>query len=625
VNYGIGYTIEMPPYETTGGEQTVMVDANNHVFYAAQYLQQEKELALQGIADAPVVGFNTVRNVADHSKYPYDPYYGGLSPRVGVAWNFLPSTVLRGGYALIFGRINGVNPLLVPLLTPGLLQPDTCSGPNTSGACGTPLNPTTPLTAFRVGVDCPTTGACTAPLPLPIQNLPQPWYPGINGIATGAGETFDPNFKPNRSDEFTLNIQHQFGSKILAEAGYIGRKISNEIQYYGIGVVPYMMTINGQSFANAWKNVMVSTNYGTNIPTTVAAQPFFEKALNPAYCVGFANCTTAFVVNNAGNMNISDAYDAWAGVSGAGMFNFGRTLIGDPLNTAFGVGGQSPSLATTVSNGYGNYNAGFLQLTVTNWHGLTMKTNFTWSKALGTGNVVQASSSYATVDPWDLHNNYGVQYYDEKYNFNLFFNYAPPYYSSQKGIIGHVLGGWSFSPLFVYGSGFPVEANTATGDTGSFGESNTSYIGTYENMVFTQHLPTSGSAHFNTYGTSCGTAGAGANVFSNPDASCPQLGGIFGDPIRNPILGLDGQIGNGGIFRGLPFWNLDLGITKKIRMTERINGSLFFDFTNVLNHMQPADPCFNGYDTSTWGVLGCGGNVQANTPRRLQLGFSVNF
>jgi len=625
VNYGIGYTIEMPPYETTGGEQTVMVDANNHVFYAAQYLQQEKELALQGIADAPVVGFNTVRNVADHSKYPYDPYYGGLSPRVGVAWNFLPSTVLRGGYARIFGRINGVNPLLVPLLTPGLLQPDTCSGPNTSGACGTPLNPTTPLTAFRVGVDCPTTGACTAPLPLPIQNLPQPWYPGINGIATGAGETFDPNFKPNRSDEFTLNIQHQFGSKILAEAGYIGRKISNEIQYYGIGVVPYMMTINGQSFANAWKNVMVSTNYGTNIPTTVAAQPFFEKALNPAYCVGFANCTTAFVVNNAGNMNISDAYDAWAGVSGAGMFNFGRTLIGDPLNTAFGVGGQSPSLATTVSNGYGNYNAGFLQLTVTNWHGLTMKTNFTWSKALGTGNVVQASSSYATVDPWDLHNNYGVQYYDEKYNFNLFFNYAPPYYSSQKGIIGHVLGGWSFSPLFVYGSGFPVEANTATGDTGSFGESNTSYIGTYENMVFTQHLPTSGSAHFNTYGTSCGTAGAGANVFSNPDASCPQLGGIFGDPIRNPILGLDGQIGNGGIFRGLPFWNLDLGITKKIRMTERINGSLFFDFTNVLNHMQPADPCFNGYDTSTWGVLGCGGNVQANTPRRLQLGFSVNF
>ena len=105
-----------------------------------------------------------------------------------------------------------------------------------------------------------------APLPPPVSNLPQPWYPGVNQVSTGSGETFDPNFKPNQSDEFTLNIQHQFGSKILAEAGYIGRRITNEIEYYGLGVVPYMMTLNGQTFANAWKNIMVATNYGTSVP-----------------------------------------------------------------------------------------------------------------------------------------------------------------------------------------------------------------------------------------------------------------------------------------------------------------------------------------------------------------------
>src|SRR5205085_10485772 len=85
----------MPPYETTGGEQTVMVDATGHIFNAMQYLNQEKQLALQGVADAPSFGFATVRNVPDHSKYPYDPFYGGLSPRVGVALNFSPSYVLR--------------------------------------------------------------------------------------------------------------------------------------------------------------------------------------------------------------------------------------------------------------------------------------------------------------------------------------------------------------------------------------------------------------------------------------------------------------------------------------------------------------------------------------------------
>ena len=627
LNYGLGYTIEMPPYETTGGFQTVMVDGTGHIFNAVQYLNQEKQLALQGIADAPNFGFSTVRNVPDHSKYPYDPYYGGISPRVGVAWNFMPNTVLRGGYARIFGRINGVNPLLVPLLTPGLLQPDTCFGPGAPSIVGnnTTCGGTTPASTFRVGVD-----GTKAPLPLPVQNLPQPWYPGVNQIPTGSGETFDPNFKPNQSDEFTVNIQHQFGPKILAEAGYIGRKISNEIEYYGIGVVPYMMTVGGQSFENAWKNVMVSTNYGTNVPTTVTAQPFFEKALKPAYCAGFANCTTAFVMNNASNMQISDVYDSWGSVSNAGMWNFGRTLTSDPISGGFGANGQSPSLLTTVSNGYGNYNAAFLQLTLTNWHGLTMKTNFTFSKALGTGTVVQATSTYATVDPWDLHNQYGVQPYDERYNLNLFFNYAPPYYSSQRGLIGHLLGGWSFSPLFVYGSGFPQDnfygSPTQTGDA-SFGESNPgALVGTYENMVFTKNVSTSVSTHFNTYGSQCGTAGPGVNALSNPDASCPVSGlGIFGEPVRQPILGLDGQIGGGGNFRGMPLWNLDLGVTKKIKMTERFSGSLYFDFSNVLNHMQPADPCFLAYDIAHWGVVGCGSDVQANTPRRLQLGISFDF
>jgi hypothetical protein len=626
VNYGIGYSVEMPPYETTGGFQTVLVDQNDQVLHAEQYLNNVKQAALQGQAYAPALGFATVRNVQHHSKYPYDPFYGGFSPRIGMAWNFLPNTVVRGGYARIFGRINGVNPLLVPLLTPGLLQPTTCGGPNRlTGGCGGDPN-----TTFRVGVDCPAGPSCVAPLPAPVQNLPQPWYPGVNGIATGAGETFDANFKPNQSDEFTLSIQHQFGPKILAEGGYIGRKITHEVEYYSLTSVPYMMTLGGQSFANAWKNVMVATNYGTNT-SSIPLQPFFEAALKPSYCAGFANCTTAFVMNSLGTMGVSDPFDAWAGVSNGvpgvcptGCFTFGRSFTSDPLNTPFGANGQSPSLATTISNGYGNYNAGYLQLTFSNWHGLTMKTNFTMSKALGTGNVVQASSSFSTVDPFNIRNNYGLQSYDEKFNFNVFLNYAPPFFSSQKGVLGRVLGGWNISPLFVYGSGFPVQISTGNGNCGSFGECNTAYVGANENMVgnFTYNASTHFLSNHSTL--ACGSAGPGLNVLSNPVASCPQGGGIFGDPLRNPILGLDGQIG-GFPVRGLPLWNLDLGLSKRIRFTERLSSTVHFDFANVLNHMQPADPCFNGFDTSTWGVLGCGGTVQANQARRMQLGVTIDF
>jgi hypothetical protein len=658
LNYGIGYTVEMPPYETQGGFQTVLVDQNDHIASAEQYFNNVKQAALQGQAYAPALGFATIRNVQGANKYPYNPFYGGVSPRIGAAWSFTKDTVLRAGYARIFGRINGVNPLLVPLLTPGLLQPTTCGGPGAPSIVGN--NTTcggTPANVFRVGVDCPS-GSCVAPLPPPVQNLPQPWFPGLNGVATGAGETFDSNFKPNQSDEFSVTIQHQFGPKILAEAGYIGRRITNEVEYYSFTSVPYMMTLGGQSFANAWKNVMVTSNYGTNVPApklksgvanpaylaylnALPVQPFLEAALGgpgSKYCngsgakglvVGATSCTAAFVGNNTANgtMGVSDPFDAWAGISNAGFFTFGRSFTSDPLNSPFGANGQSPSLATTVSNGYGNYNAAFLQLTVSNWHGLTMKSNFTFSKALGTGNVVQASSSFSTVDPFNIHNDYGLQSYDEKFNLNIFLNYSPPFFANQKGVLGRVLGGWNISPLFVYGSGFPVQVQTPNGNCGTLGECNTAYVGAYENMIVGNNLSYSASRHQNVAGSNgCGTAGPGQNVLANPALSCPANGGIFGDPVRAPILGLDGQIG-GFPVRGLPLWNLDVGLSKRIAFTERFSSTLHFDFANALNHMQPADPCFNGADTTTWGVLGaCGtGNVQANNPRRMQLGLTFDW
>ncbi len=144
-----------------------------------------------------------------------------------------------------------------------------------------------------------------APLPAPSANLPQPWYPGFNDVGTGAGETIDPNYIPNRSDEFTLSVQHQFNPRILAEVGYIGRILSNEDQYYSLTAVPYMMTRGGQTFANAWAQIMVATNYGAYVPSptlkggganpaylpylnALAAQPFFENSLAPGYCNGSA-------------------------------------------------------------------------------------------------------------------------------------------------------------------------------------------------------------------------------------------------------------------------------------------------------------------------------------------------
>src|SRR6185437_12715332 len=274
------------------------------------YLNNEKQAALQGIGFAPLFGFEAIRNVDHHSKYPYNPYYLGLSPRIGFAWNVRPDTVVRGGYARIFGRINGVNPVLVPMLTPGLMQPDICGGPNTSGGCGGD-----PSTVVRVGNPSGVFDGFNAPLPKPSQNLPQPWFPGANDVAVGSAETFDPNFHPNRSDEFTFSIQHQFGPKILVEGGYIGRILRNEVQYYSLTNVPYMMTQGGQTFANAWAATMLQTNYGSGVNTafpvagttkapgtdfsSIAAQPFFASAINPPFLAATNSPISTFTNPNA--------------------------------------------------------------------------------------------------------------------------------------------------------------------------------------------------------------------------------------------------------------------------------------------------------------------------------------
>ena len=107
-----------------------------------------------------------IGNVAGHPKYPYNPFYKSFSPRVAAAWN--PSfdngllgsvfgqnkTVIRGGYSILYGRLNGVDLVLVPLLGTGLIQAVQCVSPLANGSCGGPGG-ATPGTAWRIG---PTAG-----------------------------------------------------------------------------------------------------------------------------------------------------------------------------------------------------------------------------------------------------------------------------------------------------------------------------------------------------------------------------------------------------------------------------------------------------------------------------------
>jgi hypothetical protein len=652
LTYGLGWTLEMPPTEAQG-KQIELVDQTGQQVDTQTYLKQREIAALAGQVYNPILGYALVGNTGSGQKYPYDPFYGSFSPRVAAAWN--PNitdgwlgkafggnkTVIRGGYSRVYGRLNGVDLVLVPLLGDGLIQAVQCRNNNMNGTCSVPTGSTqlTPLNAFRVGTD-----GNNAPIPAAAPTLPQLNFPGINSVAAGAGEVLDPHFRPNVVDSFDLTIQRQLGNKFILEVGYIGRRITHEYQPINLNAVPYMMTMGGQQFAKAYAAVETGLGCATSfaacgaaIPATgkaaqmayantFAPQPFFETALaGTGYCAGFASCTAAVVYNEGiakTNLTTQSVWNLWSDLDNGG-FNFPRSMMNTPLNCppnsgAIGCGGQTSSgISENASLGHGNYNGGFVSLKMNNWKGITLQENFTYSKALGTGALVQATSEYTPVNPFNLNAGYGLQNFNRKFVFNTYAMIDDPWYKGQHGVLGHLLGGWSLSPILAIGSGEPLGCGTFT-DAQSFGAGDGANFFDTENCILTKAASGSSSS---LHPDPNGTPGQ-FNIFANPAGVLSTL--------RPPILGLDTSTGGVGVFTGLMYWNVDMRLVKNIKVTERVALQFEYTVTNLFNHPVFQDPTVGDAQTgigvdpttaSTFGVV----STQGNNPRQMQFGLRLTF
>jgi hypothetical protein len=673
--YGLGWTLEMPPVEQDG-KQAVVVDQADEPVSTSAYLKNRENAALQGNVYNPELGFALVGNTANGEKYPYNPFYGEFSPRVALAWNprfesdsFAgklfghQDTVIRGGYGRQYGRLNGVTQVLVPLLGLGLEQPVDCNsnlangGAWACGASGAATFAAGPNQAFRVGSTTSSTGGPTVPLiSLASPTLPQPVYPGYNNSFSASPEGLDPNFRPNVIDSFNLTIQRQLSRKVTLELGYIGRRITDEYEPTNLNAVPYMMTLGGQQFKQAYATTVLQLCGGVAglagggcggtagpQPGNVTPQPFFETALaGTGYCTGFTSCTAAVVANEGpsgtGNLTNSQVWSLWSDLDNGG-FNFPRSMMNTPIAgtapcpgssspTPCGASGQYTSgIFLNASHGYGNYNAGFASVKMADWRGLTMQSNFTWSKALGTGAQAQSSSELSALDPFNLSEMYGRQAFDRKFIYNAFLVYSPPFYKGQSGALGRILGGWTFAAVFTAGSGLPIQAVTTYGDYQSYGACDGVSCADYdsENAVPINPQSAHTSAHYCTSSAFYTSSGLSACPGQAPGDGYPvnafSTGSNNYSNWRNPLLGLDDHRDGGyGILNGLSYWNMDASIKKNVRVAENIGLEFQGVFANVLNHDQWFDGFPGLYNPSGWGALG----GQASQ-RQIEIGARVRF
>ncbi len=64
-----------------------------------------------------------------------------------------------------------------------------------------------------------------------------------------------------------------------------------------------------------------------------------------------------------------------------------------------------------------------------------------------------------------------------------------------------------------------------------------------------------------------------------------------------------------------------MSINKDIHIREGMGATLSFQFVNVLNHFQPANPSLNIDSPASFGVV----TGQSNTPRQMEFGLRIFF
>lgn len=612
LSLGLNWGVQLPPYESTG-EQTMVVDhSTGKVINFDDYIGTRKSQALTGQIYNPQLDYVPIKQTG--RKYPYDPDWTNFSPRVAVAWN--PSydngllgslfgnrkTVVRGGYSRVYDRVNGVGIVMIPALGIGFGNNVQCKGPihTATGAACTATGGANPTTSFRIGTD-----GTVVPMPS-LASIPsgQALVPGGSSSPFNSPyETLDFRIDPKRkigfAHTFNLTVQRELRGNMLLEVGYVGNYAQRLYQGYAQNQVPYMYTLGGQSFAKAFSNIANALRGGAAV-ATIPNQPFLEALGAASATTCGTSCTQVFIKGfgdgTDGFVN-SNVLDFWEGLpipNGGGADN---TQVLD----SYVIG----------SHGHSNYNAGFLSLRKQTSAGLTFNFNYTFSHAFDQIGQNQESLNEAS-DAFNLDRDYGSAQFDRRHAFTTLVTYDLPFgggkhFSSGSGVLNKVVGGWNVAGVWTFGSGLPIDVYNSN-SCQEWGQG--PVFGNCSAMISISGKTYTASPH----------AGE-TNGFADPAAVQADF--------RVPDIGTDGRNGRGFI-RSYSRWNVDFGVSKTTRITERVSTRFDCQMTNLFNHpMLLGTGGFTSTDmavdiagtTKAFGAI----NTQYNAPRFIQFGLRFDF
>ena len=335
------------------------------------------------------------------NNYPY-----ALAPRLGLAYQVTPKTVIRAGWGLVYNQ-TAVTSLGV--VQPGIANTNSVSSPGLGLPAmtldsGIPANQIPTWPDFNPGI--------------------YPQVPGTVALSLPAGATFyDPQAgRPARQNEWSIGIQQEITNNLVLEASYVGNR----------GVwwqAPGLENLNAISPATLAAH---GINLASQADQTLLTSPLGSST---AQGRGFTAPYAGFPLTQSVAQSLRP------------FPQFGYIPVqGDPRGKTW-------------------YDSLQAKLTKRLSHNLLVNAAFTWEKSLQEGVDTNSPLSLGGQIPTDVLTSQtqtkSISSLDQPFILQISAQYTTPRLSIAKPV-SWVLRDWSIGTLLIYGSGLPIPTPVAT-------------------------------------------------------------------------------------------------------------------------------------------------------------------
>ncbi|MBI3649791.1 MAG: TonB-dependent receptor [Acidobacteria bacterium] len=321
--------------------------------------------------------------------------------------------------------------------------------------------------------------------------------------------------------------------------------------------------------------------------------PVSLRAVDPNIVNAYAHFWSAALERKIKeNTLVSLEYSGSAGrklysISNINRRGTGNVYLGDTLTTqGFGSARLNNAGASDINfrtnNGRSNYNALIASFDASNlmkWNlRLTSRYTYSVTKDNLSSTFSESNNNFnlGFLDPFNPNLDYGYADFDVRHRFVTSFTWGLPAIKDASGVMNSVLNGWELTGIFSARTGTPFSVFDCTNSI--FAESPCMRVIANGPLNFHPSVSRSDVTFANQ-----------PNRYKFVDLS-GLIGGTFTNPITkgNDPGPYPSNMTRRNAFRGPGAWNLDAGLYKNFKFTERVSLQMRFEAFNVFNHANAA-------------------------------------